>query len=165
MKINDSDKELIKIATDIVTKNNDLYEKKGLHVGCALKAKSGKIYIGINIKTSHSVCAEQVAIGQALANGEREFDTIVTVKENTDGSTRVISPCGLCRYIFDKLNMDMMVLVEDIKNDKILKVKAEELLPYPYKRNRDQTTMNGFNTEFTEKMQKKTKIKIFIKIF
>jgi cytidine deaminase len=104
-------------------------------VGSAIRTKAGNIYKGINIKSSHSVCAEQVAIGQALANGEREFDTIVAVKFNKDKKIRAISPCGLCRYILDKLNMDINVIVEDEKTGKVLKVKASELLPYPYNRN------------------------------
>ena len=135
MKLNDKDKELIQLATELVKDNSDIYSNISMHVGCVIKAKSGKIYKGVNIKTSHSICAEQVAYGQALACGEREFDTIVAVKINADGTTRVVSPCGVCRYMFDKLNVnDMFVLVEDIKNGKVLKVKASELLPYPYKR-------------------------------
>jgi cytidine deaminase len=91
---------------------------------------------GINIKTSHSICAEQVALGQALANGEREFDTIVAVSLTTDGAPRIVSPCGLCRYIFEKLNINMNVIVRDINNNnEVLKVNTFDLLPYPYKRN------------------------------
>lgn len=134
MKLNEQDKQLINLATDVVNANSDMYSNPAMHVGCVIRAKSGKIYKGVNIKTSHSICAEQVAFGQALTCGEREFDTIVAVKMNSDGSTRVVSPCGVCRYMFDKLNIDMFVIVEDIKNGKVLKVKASELLPYPYKR-------------------------------
>ena len=135
MKITKTDEELIDMATQVAKSNSDIYDNLDMHVGCVIKAKSGKIYKGINIKTSHSVCAEQVALGQALASGEREFDTVVAVKLNDDGSTRVVSPCGLCRYIFDKMGVNLNVIVEDYKTGKILKVKAEELMPYPYKRN------------------------------
>lgn len=134
MKLNCEDNQLINLATDLVKANSDIYKNIAMHVGCVIKAKSGKIYKGINIKTSHSICAEQVALGQALASGEREFDTIVAVKMNTDGGCRVVSPCGVCRYMFDKLGINLWVIVEDIKNGKILKVKASDLLPYPYKR-------------------------------
>ncbi|MFQ6723909.1 MAG: cytidine deaminase [Clostridia bacterium] len=135
MKLNDKDKELIQLATELVKSNSDIYSNISMHVGCVIKAKSGKIYKGVNIKTSHSICAEQVAYGQALANGEREFDTIVAVKMNSDGTTRVVSPCGVCRYMFDKMGLDMCVIVEDIRNGKVVKVKVEDLLPYPYKQN------------------------------
>jgi len=134
MKLNNTDKSLINMASEIVSKNKDLYPNSSEIVGAVVLAKSGKIYKGINIKTSHSICAEQVALGQAFACGERELDTIVAVKMNIDGSMRVVSPCGLCRYTLDKLNLDMNVIVEDVDKDIVLKVKAHELLPYPYKR-------------------------------
>lgn len=135
MEITDKDNELIAIATELVKDNCDLYTSLGMHVGCVVLAKSGNVYKGINIKTSHSVCAEQVAIGQALVSGERELDTIVSVKMDNDGNARVVSPCGLCRYTFEKMGFeDLNVIVEDVYHGTILKVKANELLPYPYKR-------------------------------
>ncbi|MBR7172384.1 MAG: cytidine deaminase [Clostridia bacterium] len=134
MELTKKDKELIEIATEVVKSNSDLYEHLGMHVGAAVRAKSGKIYKGININTSHSICAEQVAMGQAFACGERDLEAMVSVKMNNDGSVRVVSPCGLCRYTFDKFNDSFDVILEDIETGEILKVDSLELLPYPYKR-------------------------------
>ncbi|MBE7074128.1 MAG: cytidine deaminase [Clostridiales bacterium] len=134
MKLTKQDEELIEIAREVVLKNSDIYNDPSMHVGCAVRAKSGKVYIGVNLKTSHSVCAEQVAIGQAYACGERALDSIVAVKMDKEGKTRVVSPCGLCRYIFEKFGLNLNVVVEDIENKKILKVSSDKLLPYPYKR-------------------------------
>lgn len=134
MKLSNDDLELIEIARDVVKNNCNIYDSIDLHIGCAVRAKSGKIYKGINICTSHSICAEQVALGQALAMGEREIDCIVSVKMNKDGKTRVVSPCGLCRYTFEKLNLDCDIIVEDISTSNVLKVNSSTLLPYPYKR-------------------------------
>lgn len=132
MKLNQVDKDLIHMAAEIVRANNDIYSNLEMHVACVLKAKSGKIYKGVNIKTSHSVCAEQVAIGQALACGEREFDTIVAVKLDENGNPRVCSPCGLCRYIFNKFKINAKVIVEDSEKNEVLKVWSKDLLPFPY---------------------------------
>lgn len=134
MKLTKQDEELIAIATELVKQNSDIYMKLSMHVASVLRAKSGIIYKGVNLKSSHSVCAEQVALGTAFACGEREIETIVAVKLDDEGNVRVISPCGLCRYMFDKFNLNVNVIVEDIEKNKVLKVKAEELLPYPYKR-------------------------------
>ena len=134
MKLNSKDKKLIEIASEVVKSNSDLYPPECPHVGAVLLAKSGKIYKGINILTSHSICAEQVAIGQALACGEREFDTIVSVSLDSAGNTEVVSPCGVCRYLFDKLGLDIYVIVRDTENNMNLKVKPDELLPYKYER-------------------------------
>lgn len=135
MRLNKEDLELIEIASSVAKENADIKPMMEVVVACALRGKSGKVYKGINIKTSHSICAEQVAIGQGLASGERDFDTIVTVKLGNDGECRVVSPCGLCRYTFDKLNLHkLQVLVEDSKNNTVLKVTSDQLLPYPYSR-------------------------------
>ncbi len=132
MKLTKKDEELIEIASNIVKQNNDIYNQPNNHVACALKAKSDKVYVGMNLKSSHSVCAEQVAIGNAFAFGEREFKTIVAVQLGNDGIARVVSPCGLCRYIFNKLNLNFNIIVPDGK--KLIKVKVKDLLPFPYVR-------------------------------
>ena len=130
MKLNKKDEELIEIATKLVMKNNDIYSSPSHHVACALRAKSDKIYIGMNIKTSHAICAEQVAIGQAYAYGEREFKSIVAVQLDNENNPHVVSPCGLCRYTFNKLKLNFYAIVPEGK--KLIKVKVKELLPYPY---------------------------------
>ena len=135
MELTKQDQELIDIATEVVKSNSDLYKDKNMHVGAAVRASSGKIYKGINICTSHSICAEQVAMGQAFACGERDLEAMVAVKMNEDGTTRVVSPCGLCRYTFDKFNDSFDVILEDVETGDVLKVDSLELLPYPYKRN------------------------------
>ena len=131
MKTTKQDEELIALAGKVAKKNVDLYSEENYCVGSVVKAKSGKIYKGVNLKTSHSVCAEQVAIGQAFACGERDLETIVAVKYE-NGQIDVLSPCGLCRYIFNKFNLKFNVIVPDIKAKKIIKVKVKDLLPYPY---------------------------------
>ena len=130
MKLTKKDEELIEIATNVVKENCDIYPTANLHVACALRAKSDKVYIGMNLKSSHSVCAEQVAIGQAFAHGEREFKTIVAVQLDNDNKPHIVSPCGLCRYIFDKLDLNMFVIVP--QGRKLIKVKVKDLLPFPY---------------------------------
>ncbi len=130
MKLTKKDEELIEIASKLVKENCDIYKTKNLHVGCALRAKSDKIYVGMNLKTSHSVCSEHVAIGNAFANGERDFKTIVAVQLGNDGVPHVVAPCGLCRYIFTKLDLNFHVIVPNGKN--LIKVKVGDLLPFPY---------------------------------
>lgn len=135
MKLTKKDKELIEIATQVLKENCDIYEDISNHVCSAVRAKSGEIYVGMNLKTSHAVCAEQVAIGQAFANKEREFSTIVTAKMNKDGTHGIVSPCGLCRYVFNKLKLNMNVIVPNGKS--LTKVKTKDLLPYAYVTNTD----------------------------
>ena len=133
MKLSKKDQELIDVATKVVKENCNIYPSVNLHVACALRAKSGNVYVGINLKTSHSVCAEQVAIGNAYACGEREFETIVAVQLDNNYQPHIVAPCGLCRYIFDKLDLNMFIIVPNGK--KLAKVNVKDLLPYPYVKN------------------------------
>lgn len=134
MKINSTDKKLIEQAKEVVLKNADLLKPQRELVASIVLGKSGKVYEGVNIKTSHSICAEQVALGHALACGEREIDTVVAVILNADGSTNVVAPCGVCRYTFERLGMNVNVIVRDVEKNEILKVKVKDLLPYQYNR-------------------------------
>ena len=137
MKLTKNDEQMIEMAKDVLLANKDLYEKNEILIASIVKTTNGNFYKGINIMTSHSICSEQIALGQALTCGERNFDTLVAVKLENDGTMRVISPCGLCRYTMDKLGYDINVIVEDVDKDIIVKVNYKELLPYPYKRDNE----------------------------
>lgn len=70
--LTDEDYELIKKARDIIRINYD--QKNYNHtVGSALLGKSGRIYAGINLYSLHGACAEQVAIGSAVARGKESL--------------------------------------------------------------------------------------------
>lgn len=116
------DKELIDLAKQTINKCFD--DKKWLHtVGCALRTKSGKIFTGVNVDGIHGSCAEIVTLGTAIANGEKEFDTIVAVygKENEQ---RILPPCGNCRQIMYELDKNIKVIL-----DENTIITIEELLP------------------------------------
>ena len=126
MELLKEDYTLIRMAKDIIKKHY-CYGKH--HVGVALKTKSGHIYTAIHVKANVgrvSVCAEAVAIGMALANGDTAFDTIVAVKhpkpELEDQEPQVVSPCGLCRELISDYDATTKVIYIDnslIKKDEI----------------------------------------------
>ncbi len=76
----------------------------------------------------HGACAEQVAIGTAITNGEREFDSIVAVRGRT--GEEIIPPCGNCRQILHDYMPDCNVIVSVC--GELKKIKAKELLPFSY---------------------------------
>ena len=116
------DKELIDIAKSTINKCFD--DKKWLHtVGCALRTKSGKIFIGVNLDGIHGSCAEVVTLATAVANGEKEFDTIVAVY-GKGNEQKILPPCGNCRQIMYELDKDIKVIISDSEVKTI-----EELLP------------------------------------
>ena len=95
-------------------------------VGSALRAKSGRIYTGVNIENAaypHTMCAERVAVFKAVSEGEKEFEAISVVTDNGG------SPCGGCRQVLAEFGLDTIVLMAD-KNGKLVKeTTVRELLP------------------------------------
>ena len=100
-------------------------------VANAIRAKSGKVYCGVNCDGIHGSCAEYVTMGMAISAGEREFDTIVAVHEKHLNG--VISPCGNCRQMLYQYCPDILVIVNDEEGN-LIKVSARDLLPFAWER-------------------------------
>src|SRR6266480_5101990 len=81
-------------------------------VGAALLAKSGRVYVGCNIENgayTPGVCAERVALGTAIASGEKpgSFVAIAVVGDDPQPTT----PCGVCRQILMELAPGILVIM------------------------------------------------------
>ena len=95
-------------------------------VGSALRAKSGRIYTGVNIENAaypHTMCAERVAIFKAVSEGEKDFEVISVVTENGG------SPCGGCRQVLAEFGLDTIVLMADTHGNLVKEATVRELLP------------------------------------
>lgn len=125
--LQERDYELIAEAQKAIRLNYD-EEHYNHTVGAAIRCKSGKVYVGVNLYSVHGACAEQVAIGTAVTNGERDFDVIVAVR-GKEGE-EIIPPCGNCRQILHDYMPDCEVIVSVC--GKLKKVRAKELLPLAY---------------------------------
>ncbi len=124
MNLNENDILLINKASEVIKKNYD--EVNYNHtVGAAVLTESGNIYVGVNVYSLHGACAEQVAIGTAIANGERKFKSIVAVKGKQ--GDKILSPCGNCRQMLCDYMPNCEVIIS--KENKVL---AKELLPFAY---------------------------------
>lgn len=95
-------------------------------VGAALLATSGKIYTGCNIENSSfgvTICAERVAMVNAVSAGERDFEVMAIAAS----SQEFIYPCGLCRQFMSEFGINLKIIVE--QNGEIREHKLRELLP------------------------------------
>lgn len=94
-------------------------------VGAALLTRSGRVFTGANVENASyglTVCAERVAVFNAVTAGEREFAAIVIASSNG------ASPCGACRQVLAEFGLDMLVISVDM-NDCVRQWRLEELLP------------------------------------
>ena len=99
-------------------------------VVCAVRGKSGKIYTGVNIAWWHSFCAEPAAVSSALAHGETEITHCVALKKHKrTKEITLISPCGICREMFNESFKSARFFVEE--NGKIKLKPLSKLLPNP----------------------------------
>lgn len=123
----EKDFELIEKATETIKKNYDNI-KFNHTVAVAIRCKNGNIYTGVNVYSLHGACAEMIAIGTAITNGEREFDCLVAVRG--ENGEEILPPCGNCRQVLFDYMPECKVII-DI-NDKLDKISVRELLPFAY---------------------------------
>lgn len=95
-------------------------------VSAALLAESGKIYTGVNVENASyglTICAERVAVGSAIAAGERKFEKLVVVVRGGG------SPCGGCRQVLNEFAPELPVLMVDELGRISSETTLAELLP------------------------------------
>ncbi len=127
-KVNEQQYRLIEAATEVINKNYDGVNYNHT-VGAAVLCDSGKIYVGVNVYSIHGACAEQVAIGSAISNGERNFLAVVAVRGGQQ--PEILAPCGNCRQMLSDYAPECQVIVPS--KDGGIAVFAKELLPFAYK--------------------------------
>jgi cytidine deaminase len=98
-------------------------------VGAAVQCKSGAVFAGSNIENVSyglTICAERVAIGSAVAAGEREFVAIAVVADTIEP----IVPCGACRQFLAEFSPDLIIVSATVAGDRKIE-NLSNLLPDP----------------------------------
>jgi cytidine deaminase len=122
-----SDSELIKIAMEARSRAHAPYSK--FTVGAALLTKSGRVFSGCNIENISlglTMCAERVALGAAVSDGEKEFVAIYLIAD----SKRPVLPCGACRQVLAEFNPAIKVVSSTISGERET-AELQDLLPRP----------------------------------
>ncbi len=150
--LQESDHALVAAAQRLISER---YTENRHHIAAAVRGGSGRIYTGLHLDTyvgRASVCAEAVALGQALTAGETSIEAIVSVRHprprEQHRDCQVVSPCGICREMLTDFAAGCVVIMPDTAGDAVSaavtrhsadeqhlkRVPVAELLPEKYRR-------------------------------
>ena len=119
------DKELVEAATAV--RENAYAPFSEFRVGSALLTDDGQIIAGSNVESASyglTVCAERVAVWNAISQGKRKITKIAVVAD-TESLT---PPCGVCRQIIWEFGGDIPVVLANLHGNTET-VQMKDLLP------------------------------------
>lgn len=121
-------KELIKLARQAYKNSYAPYSRA--KVGSALLCSNGKLFTGCNVEDVSyglTMCAERVAIYNAIAAGQKDFSKIAIASNRK----KEFSPCGACRQVLMEFSPEITVIWED-SDGRIKSKELSHLLPTPF---------------------------------
>lgn len=138
-EFSDADQDLVTAASELIRRR---YVENRHHIASALRTASGRVFTGLHLDTyvgRASVCAEAVALGQAMASGagpEDPVTAIVSVRHprprEQNKAIQVVAPCGICREMLRDFAPDAQVLV--MHEGRLAAYSTADLLPLKYQR-------------------------------
>jgi cytidine deaminase len=134
--LSEADHALIAAAHDVLARH---YRPFWHTVAAAIRGCDGRVWTGLHLGATVgrlSICAEAVALGRALLEGDGKIDTVVAVRhpkpDEADRELAVVSPCGACREMFLDHCPGALVLMHGPTG--LTKLPVRTLLPAPYRR-------------------------------
>jgi cytidine deaminase len=131
-----ADAELIEAARAVLRRH---YKPFWHMVAAALRSRDGRIWTGVHLGATVgrlSVCAEAVALGRAILEGDGTVAVAVAIRhpkpDEADQHLAVVSPCGACREML--LDFDPAAEIITGPPDGLVRVAVRSLLPHPYRR-------------------------------
>ncbi len=101
-----------------------------LKVGAAVLTANGRIFAGCNIENSSyglTICAERVAIFEAVSAGEREIAAVLVYAD----TAKLTPPCGACLQVISEFSVNPEIVLSNGRSTK--KYRLKELLPLGFK--------------------------------
>ena len=99
----------------------------GFAVGAAILTGAGDIIVGCNVENASygaTLCAERVALGNAVAAGHRDVRAIAVVTDAPEPAP----PCGICRQSLAEFHPDVPVIMANLQGKRRV-VTLSQLLP------------------------------------
>ena len=110
--LTDANRALVDVACTVIDGHFDADRHR---IGAALQSDSGNVYTAVHLETDvgrAAVCAEPIAVGQAMMAGENGFDAVAAVKQSAQSETPVVvPPCGICRELLFDYDPSVTVVV------------------------------------------------------
>ena len=100
-------------------------------VGAAIEDGEGRIHTGCNVENATyglTICAERVAVGNAVSEGCRKFCALAVVAPSAD-----LSPCGACRQVLAEFGECVIVCADSRNTRQVQSYLLSELLPHAFK--------------------------------
>ena len=104
-------------------------------VGACVLFENGKKYLGCNIENASyglSICAERIAIANAISNGEKSKIKAIAIYSPNQ---KRCFPCGACRQWINEFienSNEVKIIIEDTNLEPLV-LTFEEIFPYSFK--------------------------------
>lgn len=121
--------ELVRRAREVM--HNAYAPYSHFQVGAAIEADDGSIHIGCNVENASyglTICAERMAVGAAVAAGERRLVRIAVASAVEPPAT----PCGACRQLLAEFGLDMEIITAGPQSER--RFRLRDLLPEAFTR-------------------------------
>lgn len=102
-------------------------------VGAAILSPNGMVFRGCNVENASyglTMCAERVAVGHMLVQGETHLQAIAIASHGG------VTPCGACRQVLAEFSLDTLVILVDSQTQNVhSRWTLSELLPGTFRFN------------------------------
>ena len=136
LPLSPADEALVQAARDVLLRH---YKPFWHTVGAALRSRDGRVWTGVHLGAvvgRLSICAEVIAVGRAVMDGDGTIECAVAVRHpkpgEPDQTIAVVPPCGACRETLTDYDPAAMVIIPTAAG--LRRVPVRTLLPYPYQR-------------------------------
>lgn len=134
--VSDADRALVEAAREVLLRH---YRPFWHMVAAAIRTRDGHIFTGIHLGATvgrMQICAEPVALGRAILEGDGTVETVVAVRhpkpEESVREIAVVPPCGACRELILDHAPDAWMIVPGLGGP--VRMAVRDLLPVPYRR-------------------------------
>jgi cytidine deaminase len=122
--------DMVNLAREIIRNSYAPYSK--YNVASVVRTDNNNVYWGVNIENASyglTICAERVAIFNAISHGEKKVKEILIAVNNKEPAI----PCGACLQVLSEFGDDNTKIYSiSLKSNKFKSYKLKDLLPYRF---------------------------------